>query len=73
MCLFGQHNCVFTNVFCDVYYSSLFYSQKTQEWKGSHSSHCQGSVNIKGHTIKFALIQGPLCASPAYRQDTEVL
>ena len=73
MWLLGEHNFVFTNSFCDVYHSPLFYSQKTQERKGSHNLHCQGSVNIKGHTIKFALIQGPPCACPAYRLLTEIL
>jgi len=71
MCLLGKHNCAIANYFlCDVYDSPLLYSQKTQGQKGSRNLQCQGSVNIKGHTIKFALIQGPLCASSAYRQGT---
>lgn len=74
MCLLGDHNCVFTNIFfCYFYDSPLFYSQRVRELKGSHNLHRQESVNIKGHTIKFALIQGPLCACPAYRLSTDIL
>jgi hypothetical protein len=71
MCLLGFHNCVSqTLVF---FYSPLFYSQKIQERKGSHNLHWLRRVNIKGHsTIKFALIQGPLCACPAYRLLTDM-
>jgi hypothetical protein len=69
----GEHNGLFLQILCDFYHFPLFYSQRIQERKGSHNLHCQGSVNIKGHIIKFALVQGPLCACSVYRLLTEIL
>lgn len=63
----------FYRMFCDFYDSPLFYSYRTQERKESHNLHCQGSVNVKGHIKKFALVQGPLSACPIYRLLTEIL
>jgi hypothetical protein len=74
MCLLGEYNGAFlkVSVIFMIFLCSLRRESRSGKGAINYSAN-QGSVNIKGHIIIFALVQASLCACSVYRLLTEIL